>query len=398
MAQKKKNHLRLLPPPEDLKGIAKKVWRFRLARIRKTAVVIVLLILAVCGTYLLLNNQTYSKVRTAAEYENNISDTSSYEQFADGIVRYNRDGVAFLNKKNEEQWIQSTQLKNPVMIKKDKAFAVADNGGNTILVFSREGLKGEIQTTLPIEKVAVSDQGIVSAVLREGSTPKIITYDATGNVLVELQISPSTTGYPNAMELSDDGKTLAVSYLIVTGTGIRSKVVFYDFGEEGKDKPDNIISSQEFNGTIMAELFFMGDSRFVAVGDNKIVFYKKGDAYEADREIDMDQEIQSVFHTDSYIGLVLLNEKKSGYEIRLLNRNGDRFMNRALPGKYSHVKADGNEVLMYDGDRCCIITETGIIKYQGELESEVQEIFKATGINRYYVMNADKLQVVYLSK
>ena len=57
---------------------------------------------------------------------------------------------------------------------------VADSGGNNILVFSEEGLKGEIETTLPIERITVSDQGIVSVVLRNENTPEIITYDAAG--------------------------------------------------------------------------------------------------------------------------------------------------------------------------------------------------------------------------
>lgn len=72
----------------------------------------------------------------------------------------------FLNKKNEEKWIQSTQLKNPIIEVKEKAFAVGDIGGNSILVFSEEGLKGEIETSLPIENMAISDQGIVTVLLK----------------------------------------------------------------------------------------------------------------------------------------------------------------------------------------------------------------------------------------
>ena len=100
-------------------------------------------------------------------------------------MRYNRDGVVFLNKKNEEKWIQSTQLKNPIIEVKEKAFAVGDIGGNSILVFSEEGLKGEIETSLPIENMAISDQGIVTVLLKNETAPKIISYDAMGNVLVE---------------------------------------------------------------------------------------------------------------------------------------------------------------------------------------------------------------------
>ena len=68
--------------------------------------------------------------------------------------------------------------------------------GNTILVFTEEGLKGEIETTLPIEKIAVSDQGIVTAVLRNESSPEIISYDAVGNILVEQQASHGLNGIP----------------------------------------------------------------------------------------------------------------------------------------------------------------------------------------------------------
>ena len=50
---------------------------------------------------------------------------------------------------------------------------VADRGGNSIMVFTKDGLKGEIETTLPIEKIAISDQGIVSAILKNENSPQI---------------------------------------------------------------------------------------------------------------------------------------------------------------------------------------------------------------------------------
>ena len=398
MTQKKKPYLRILTPPDDLSGIMKKVRRFRYEKMRRILVTVILILLAVCGTYLLLNNQAYSKARTSAQYSSDISDTSRYAQFADGIVRYNRDGVAFLNKKNEEQWMQSAQIQNPVIVVKGDSFAVADNGGNNILVFSEEGLKGEIETTMPIEKIDLSDQGIVSVLLRNETAPSIITYDATGNILAEMQVSLGTTGYPTAMEMSDDGNTLAVSYLFLQGTAVKSRVVYYNFGEAGQSKTDNIVSSEEYDNTIMGEIFFMGGGRSVVVGDNSFVIYRGTDEPVMEETITLDQEIQSVFHSDEYIGFVLLNREKSGYELRLYNRIGEQMISRAIPGKYNNVKIDGDEVIMYDGDRCCIVTVTGIIKYEGSLDVEALEIFKAFGLNRYYVMSVDELRVIYLTE
>ncbi len=398
MAQKKKTSFKILTAPEDLSEIKHKIRKVRLAKIRRVLTLLILISLAVCGTYLLLDNQTYARARTAAEYPIDISDTSSYAQFADGIVRYNRDGVVFLNRKNEEQWIQPTQLQNPTICVKDNAFAVADNGGNSILVFTREGLKGEIETTLPIEKIAISDQGIVSAILRNENSPQIISYDATGNILVEQQVTVSTTGYPVALEMSDDGNMLAVSYLYTEGTAIKSKVIYYNFGETGQERTDNIVMSEEYDNTVMAEIFFMGDDRSIVVGDDRFVIYREKEVPEKQKEIMLDQEIQSVFHSDRYIGFILLNQEKSGYELRLYSRLGEQVLSREISGKYSNVKIDGSEVIMFDGSRCCIITASGIVKFEGDLNVEALEIFQAPGINRYYMMSVDELRVIYLTK
>ncbi|HIS07617.1 MAG TPA: hypothetical protein IAC99_08120 [Candidatus Choladocola avistercoris] len=398
MTQKKKGYLRILTPPDDLTALLKTIRRLRLDRIRRILSIVILIWLGLCGTLLLMQNQTYGRARTSDQYPSGTTDSSRYKRFADGIVRYNRDGVSFLNKKNEELWMQPTQLQNPVIVVKDKAFAVADNGGNSILVFSEDGLTGEIETTLPVERISISDQGIVSVILRNENTPEIITYDAAGNILAEMQISPGNSGYPTALEMSDDGNTLAVSYLSVSGTGMKSRLVYYNFGEAGQDRSDNIVFSEDYNDTVFGEIFFMGGGRSVAVADRGFQIIRGTDKPELDRRIPLEQEIQSVFHSDEYIGFILLNEQKSGYELRLYNRIGEQMISRELPGKYSHAKIDGDEIFLYDGDQCCIVTATGIIKYQGDLAVEALEIFPAFGINRYYVMSVDELRVVYLTK
>ena len=298
MAQKKTPYLKLVKPPDNVKEIKKKTRKINRKKAEQMLSIAILVILAICGTWLLMKNQTYGQARKASGYTNELSDTNSYARFADGIVRYNRDGVVFLNRRNEEQWIQPTQLQNPIIEVRENAFAVADSGGNNILVFDKDGLKGEIETTLPIEKIAISDQGIVSAILRNEGAPKIMSYDATGNILVEQQASLNSTGYPVALEISDDGNTLAVSYLYTRGTAVQSRVIYYNFGETGQSEADNIVASDEYDGTVMAEIFFMGSDRSVVVGDDSFVIYSGTEKPEQLKEVTMDQEIKSVFHSD----------------------------------------------------------------------------------------------------
>ena len=64
MSQKKKTQFKILTPPEDLSEIKHKIWKFQIAKVRKVLVLFVLIFLAVCGTILMLDNQTYTRART----------------------------------------------------------------------------------------------------------------------------------------------------------------------------------------------------------------------------------------------------------------------------------------------------------------------------------------------
>ena len=66
--------------------------------------------------------------------------------------------------------------------------------------------------------------------------------------------------------------------------------------------------------------------------------------------------------------------------------------------KYDNVKIDGDEIIMFDGTKCCIVSATGIIRFNGDIKINALEMFRAPGLNRYYVMSVDELRVIYLTK
>lgn len=137
MTQKKKKQLKLVKPPsvDELRRMARKYWT---ARIKKITAIVFFSFMVVSGTYLLLTNHVYSTVYKAASYKKTTSDSNQYAAFGNGIVRYSRDGVAYLNHKNEELWIQSGQFKNPVIDIAGNAFAIGDSGGNSIQIFTEK--------------------------------------------------------------------------------------------------------------------------------------------------------------------------------------------------------------------------------------------------------------------
>ena len=397
MAGKNKPYLRLMRQ-QELDEINKKAMAGRRNKIEGIAIKIIVIFLVLLCVYMIFASQTYTRVIRGTKYEEKTSDTNHYEEFGRGIIRYSRDGVVFLNRRNEEQWIHPCQIKQPIIDINENCFAVADCGGNSIIVFTEKGVKGEIKTNLPIEKISVSDQGVVAAILKNEDSPTIILYDATGNILVEHQISIGRLGYPIGLEISDDGTRLAVSHLVITDGQKKSKLVFYDYGKSGKSKADNVVRKDTYENDIFPEIFFMNGNTAIVVGGSSLIVYDTKGVPEKKKEISLNGEIKNVVHTKDYVGLIMLNGSKSGYEARVYNREGTEVMNKEFIGEYSNVKMSDDELIMTSGKSCLIIRRNGKIRFQGEMPDDILEVIPVFGPNHYLVMSKNELSSVYLIK
>jgi len=372
-------------------------WQKR-KRWKKTGIIAGSILAVSSGIYLLINLQTYTSVRTVDTYPVSGAASNEYKQFADGVLKYSRDGISYLDQKGSEVWNQPYQIQNPVVDVNETSGAVADKGGNAILVFNEEGLRGEIETDLPIERISVSEQGIVSVILIDESSSQILCYDAAGNILVEHKTSVNGTGYPMDAALSPDGEILQVLYLYTQDGTITSRVAYYNFGQEGESETDHQVTEQEYKDVVMADGFFMNQSVSAAVGDNMLTVFRGKSVPEEAVKVEIDKEIKSVFHSQKYIGMILKNEGKEGYELRLYNDRGQMAMSEDFSGDYSNVKICGSQVIMYDGKNCSIFTRGGIQKFEGEMNSNILEIFPVAGVNKYIVMNENGMEVVRLVK
>lgn len=376
---------------EKIKAYRRKMWR-------RSALVIFTLVAAMISTYLLVELQTYEKVRVVRSYGEKAVDNSSFRQYSDGVLKYSRDGIAFLDKQGEEKWNQPYQIKNPLLNINNEAVAVADSGGNDILVFDKKGLKGEIHTNFPIEKIVVAENGIVCALLRNESTPQVVCYDAAGNVLVEHKATISGTGYPIGMALSPDGTKLQISYLCVVDGVQATRVTYFNFEEAGADKDEYQVTEDIYKNAVIPETFFLNSKKSVLVGDTAFMIYSGEDRPEVSKTVELDKEIRSVFHDDRYLGFVLHGENDEGYEMRLYDMSGEQKLSKTFTGEYNHIKISGENVIMYDGKQCLVFSSWGVRKFEGELETEILEMIPLSGINKYLVMSANGMDEVRFVK
>ena len=365
---------------------------------KKTLLITIGAAVACIAIFLLVYLQTYTSANTVTSYHTEESSNNGYRQFSNGVLKYSRDGIAYLNRKSEEIWNYPYQIKNPFVETYKETAIVADKGGNYILVFDDEGVKGEIQTSLPIEKVSVSEQGIVSVLLKNENSPQIVCYDAAGNLLVELKTAFSGTGYPMDISISEDGTLLLVTYMSIVAGNMMTKVVYYDFSGENTATKEYEAVTDTYEGMLAPSAFFMNESLSVVVGDDRLLFYKGKEKPELSVTVELEKEIKSVFHSEKYVGLILKNEGKAGYELCLYNTSGRKVLSEDFTGDYTNVKIDGGQVLMYDGKKCSVFTHTGIHRFEGEIQSNILEIFPTSGVNKYIVMSENGMEIVRFVK
>lgn len=359
--------------------------------------VAVVLIAACIGVYFFIKYQSYNYVEVTTIYKNTSTDNANYRRCLEGILRYSRDGVALLTDNGEELWNQPCQMNNPTVEICDESVAVGDKGGTSILVLEHKGLKGEIQTTKPIEKFAVSSQGIVSAILKDDETPLVMCYDAVGNKLVEHKVHPKNMGYPVDVSISRDGNTLLVSYLYTEASEVVSKVSYYYFGDKNQTG-DYQVYQKDFSNTVIPMTTFLKNDISLLVADNALIFYKGLQKMEETNRVDLKTEIQSVAYDDELIAVILRKDNDTDYKLNIYDTKGKMLSSVDIHKEYENMKISDGQVIMYDGQACSIYMKNGVNKFEGNIEQKVMEVFSLSGLNKYMVINADGFHEIRLVK
>lgn len=383
----------------DIKAMNEQVKKYKHKQRMKRLVLCVVCAIAVAAIFAVIQMQTYSVGRITATYDNDNSGNNSYLHFGNGVLKYSRDGIAFVDRKGEEQWNQAYQMKAPVIsVYYDQAIVVADKGGNDMVVLNEDGELGEIHTNLPIKRVCIAGNGIVCAMLGDDSAPKLECFDATGNPLIEITTSLTGTGYPLNMSLSEDGKMLLVPYMYIENDELVTKVIYYDFSMKKESAKEYEATVDRYEDMAAAEAFFLNKEESVVVGDDRLLFYRIDGTPKLATTVTLNKKIKMVFHDEKYVGLVLKNAGKAGYELCLFNAEGKKLMSQEFTGDYSNAKICKGQVILYDGKKCLVYAKNGLEKFNGEMSNPILEMFPVIGVNKYVVMTPNGMDVIRFVK
>ena len=184
------------------------------------------------GTFLFFH--TGSTYLTSDRIERNDVSSTQYLEFGDYFLKYSSDGVACVDSKSNTKWSTTYSMQAPFVDVCGTTAVIADQQGMQVYVFDEEGLKGQFQTKLPIQKARVATQGVVAVILADDDVTWVNFYDASGTLIAENRTTIDDFGYPLDMALSPDGIKMAVSYMRVNGNKISTHIAFYNFGSAGQ--------------------------------------------------------------------------------------------------------------------------------------------------------------------
>ena len=365
---------------------------------RYRQILIILLALVLVLTFLAYRYRTYRKMSSVKKISTEMSDSVQSFAYKNGTICYDEDGISMLDSKGNTEWSKTFSVRSPISSYCGDYIVVASKNGNDVKLLDQDGNMKNLSVSYPILDVEVAEQGVVALLLQSDQGNYIELYEAADEKLVSIKTTPTQNGYPVDIDLSSDGEDLAVSYLVVDGIETKSRVAFYNFGTEGKEKQDRLIAGFDFKDTVIPKVNYLGDSRLCAVGDNKLVLFKTGRRPSKKKEIDLSESIQSIAVNENYIAAIMENKGKSEeqYEAKVFNKSGREIMSHGFSSDFTKVALGDKELLLIGSYHCSIFNFAGHEMFQHDFDKRILGISPTGKARRYLVSYEDGMEIVSL--
>ena len=347
--------------------------------------------------YVQIKNRIYTDYEVKSSISREMINGTTVLNLDGSILTYSKDGVNCSYSKGAVLCNQTFEMQNPLVVIHGKTAVIADYNGRSIYVMDNQSFLGQIDTNLPIRNVAVSENGVVAAVLDDSTVTWIYLYDSQGNELGYFKTRMKNSGYPLSVSLSDNGQLVMVSYLYVDSGEIKSKVAFYNFGQVGKNESDNFVSGYDYVDTIVPYGGFMNSSTAFAVADDRIMFYSGSQIPTSSSEQLFDEEVQGVYYNSNYVGLVYLNtDGEDRYRMDIFNTSGEKVLFKKFNIDYTDIIFCEDYFVVYNESECLVSNMSGVEKYNGVFKDTVYALIPTKSVARYVLVTQDALETIEL--
>ena len=381
----------------DQKKMKHKIARHRRLNFYKILALIAVVAIAGASLYFYWDSVVYTDYEVKQTYSFQKSSDAYIKKLGDSILVYSKDGMSCIDNKGKTLWNQTYEIQNPIVRICKNVVAIGDYNGRSIYVASNDKILGTINTATPIRDFCVAANGIVAAVQDDGTVTSIYIYDTSGNNPVYFRTTMSKSGYPLGVDISDDGKQVAVSYLKAEAGEISTNVGFYNFSAVGQNYTDNLVSGYGYQDQIIPVISYMNNDSAFALGDHKLIFYQGSQIPINVADIWINDEIKSVFYDRNYVGLIFADATEGAkYRLDIYNTSGTLVGKIPFDMEYKDVLFDTNSIIIYNDNECKIYNWKQYLKYEGIFQEQISFILQANSVDKFTYVTEDKIQNIQL--
>ena len=264
----------------------------------------------------------------SVEINYEVSSKADFYTYDKNIYYCTKDGMQLLNSKGETKWTDTYTMISPYMNCDGAVVAAADENGRSIRIYNQDGKLYGVDTEQPIISFAVNANGYGAVMVQGESEYQLNIYNNLGEVISTGKY-PANEGMPISVDISDDNRIFAVSFVDITDIKMKSNVLFYYTQKEEAntaDSGDGMFASFMRDDQIIAVVRFMENNNLIAVSDSEIVCVKVGDnsrLYEEKWAIELKNKLNAIdFVGNKYMAVAY----------------GEEYINADTPEKENTVK------------------------------------------------------------
>lgn len=321
----------------------------------------------------------------------------AYVDFAEGVLKYTNDGASYIDAKGKTVWVQSYEMRAPIVAVNGEYAAIADRQGNSIYICNTAGCQGQATTLLPILQVSVSAKGVAAAIEEDAKASYIYLYRKDGKPLdIYVKSLLSGDGYPIDVSLSPGGTQWITSFMYLEQGMIKNKVVFYNFGL-GKDDPRRVVGvflPKDLGDAMAGRVHFLDESHAVSFSDKGLQFFstRVETSPESIKQVMLEENIRSICYDETKVGVITDNtEGSEPYCLRIYDAEGAELLKVPFNYQYTGFDIDGDLILLYNDSSCQVYNMAGTKKFNGAFDFTVSKVSAGRFPETLLVMGPQKM-------
>jgi len=239
-----------------------------------------------------------------------VEEEYRYFPYKDGVIKLSKDGAKYISSQGKVLWNQAFEMGRALVSVAGEYAVIGEQGGTKLYILSSQGLSGQGEAPSTIEKLRISEKGVVYALLTEDRGTYITVFSKEGkNLDIGIKSVMAGDGYPLDMSVSPDGTELCVAFSHLEQTSLKSRVVFYNFSSLGKNAgADRVVGgfTDDFASGIVGRVHFFTDEESFAAYDGGVAFFstKVRTSPELKKKVEIPETIRMIAYDQNYLAVL----------------------------------------------------------------------------------------------